>query len=129
MPTQNINAAVSADAQAVKDAFAAVLNKLPFFINMTPDERKAIVKTGLESVSFIKNALTAAQDHPTILPSSFDTTAFQKDVVLFEVLVQLATLAASLAGRTLAGIAGPAVLNRFSPALPKHASNGRKACA
>ena len=79
MPTQNIDATLSAaDAQAVRDAFAAVLNKLPFLINMTTDERKQVVKAGLESVSFLQNALTAAKDHPTILPASFDTQAFER---------------------------------------------------
>ena len=44
MPYQNIDATLSAaDMQAVKDAFAAVLTKLPFLVNLTVDERKSIV--------------------------------------------------------------------------------------
>jgi len=42
MPYQNIDASLSpADAKAVKDDFDAVLKKLPFLINLTPQERKA----------------------------------------------------------------------------------------
>ena len=47
MPYQNINAAISpADVQAVKDSFATILAKLPFLVNLTPNERKGLLKTG-----------------------------------------------------------------------------------
>lgn len=47
MPYQNINVSLSAaDLQAVKDTFTAVLNKLPFLVNLTVDERKATFKLG-----------------------------------------------------------------------------------
>nr|VFJ67450.1 MAG: hypothetical protein BECKDK2373C_GA0170839_116510 [Candidatus Kentron sp. DK] len=65
MPYQNIDVALSpADAKAVKDAFDTVLKKLPFLINLTPQERKNTFKAGPDSLSFVQNALTAAQDHP-----------------------------------------------------------------
>lgn len=100
MPYQNINTSLSAaDAQAVRDAFAVVLNKLPFLINLTNDERKSIAKTGPDSVSFVQNALTAAQTNPAILPASFITTQFKSDVDLFTILTELGTLAASLASQ------------------------------
>nr|VFK21080.1 MAG: hypothetical protein BECKLPF1236B_GA0070989_12363 [Candidatus Kentron sp. LPFa] len=39
MPYQNIDASLSpADAKAVKDAFDTVLKKLPFLLNLTPQE-------------------------------------------------------------------------------------------
>jgi len=47
-------------------------------------------------VSFIQNALDAACNHPTILPASFDTQGFEKDVALFTALTELGTLAAAL---------------------------------
>lgn len=100
MPYQNIDASLSAaDLQEVKDAFAKVLQRLPFLINLTADERKFIFKTGPDSLSFVTNALTAAQDNPTILPVSFSTQAFQNDVALFTVLTELGTLATSVASR------------------------------
>ena len=47
MPYQNINASLSeTDVQAAKDAFSTVLQKLPFLVNLSPDERKSIFKTG-----------------------------------------------------------------------------------
>jgi hypothetical protein len=100
MPYQNINVSISAaDAQAVKDAFAAILNKLPFLVNLTVGERKSTFKAGPDSLSFVQNALTAAQSNPTILPASFSTAEFKNDVDLFAVLTEFGTLAASVASQ------------------------------
>jgi len=100
MPYQDIDASVSAaDLQAIKDAFAAVLTKLPFLVNLTADERKAIFKTGPDRLSFVKNAATAAQGNPDIFPASFGVAAFQKDVDLFEALTELGTLCDSVASQ------------------------------
>lgn len=97
MPYQNINATLSAaDIQAIKDAFASIKEKLPFLINLTPDERKAITKAGPDSVSFINNAAAAVQNNPTVFPASFNAQEFQNDVALFIVLTELCTLASSV---------------------------------
>lgn len=100
MGYQNIDTTVSpADLQAVKDAFAVVLNKLPFLVNLTSSERQKIAKTGPDSLSFVQNALAAAQANPTIFPASFDTSGFQRDVELFATLSELQTLAESIASQ------------------------------
>ncbi|HWT03843.1 MAG TPA: hypothetical protein VN256_26585 [Pyrinomonadaceae bacterium] len=100
MPYQNINAAISpADVQAVKDSFATILAKLPFLVNLTAGERKAIFKAGPDSLSFIQNAAAAAQNNPTIFPASFSAPDFQKDVDLFAALTELGTVASSVASR------------------------------
>ena len=97
MPYQNIDATLSgADIQAVKDAFAAVLTKLPFLVNLTVDERKSIVKTGSDSLSFVQTALTGAQANPLIFPPSFDQLGFGKDVALFAALTEIQALAESV---------------------------------
>src|SRR5256714_5036673 len=100
MSYQNIDASLSAASlQAVKDAFTLIVEKLPFLVSLTADERKATFKAGPDSLSFITNALAAAQANPTILPVSFSVPAFQRDVELFNVLTELSTLAASLASQ------------------------------
>lgn len=100
MPYQNINATISpADLQAVKDSFAAILEKLPFLVNLTATERKVLLKTGPDSLSFVQNASAAAQNNITIFPASFNTIDFQKDVDLLATLTELATLASSVASR------------------------------
>lgn len=97
MPYQNINATVTqADATEIKNAINTILHKLPFLVNLTPAERKSTAKTGPDSLSFVTNALSAAQANPNILPVSFSTENFQSDVELFSVLTELFTLTASL---------------------------------
>jgi hypothetical protein len=100
MPYQNIDATLSAaDLQIIRTAFATILEKLTFLVNLTADERKAIFKTGPDSLSFVNNALAAAQNNPSIFPASFSTEAFQRDVDLFTVLTELAVLALSVASQ------------------------------
>ena len=97
MPYQNISATVAAaDLQAVKDAIAIIQQKLPFLISLTPDERKSILKTGPNSLSFVQNAQQAAQNNPDIFPKSFDVTEFASDVTLFAVLTDINTAVAQL---------------------------------
>jgi hypothetical protein len=98
MPYQNISATVSdADVQAIKEAVATIQTKLPFLISLTPDERKGIFKTGPNSLSFVQNALQAAQNNPDIFPKSFDADEFSSDVDLFTVLTDINTIVAQLA--------------------------------
>nr|VFJ88922.1 MAG: hypothetical protein BECKH772A_GA0070896_100129 [Candidatus Kentron sp. H]VFJ89795.1 MAG: hypothetical protein BECKH772B_GA0070898_1000649 [Candidatus Kentron sp. H]VFJ97154.1 MAG: hypothetical protein BECKH772C_GA0070978_100119 [Candidatus Kentron sp. H] len=98
MPYQNIDVSLSPeDVQAIKAAFETVLEKLPFLVNLTPKERKSLFKAGPDSVSFVRNALDAAQDHPAILPGSFSTPEFKNDVDLFTILTDIGTIAASVA--------------------------------
>jgi len=100
MPYHNINATISdPDVQAIKDAIAVIEQKLPFLVNLTANERKAIFKTGPDSVSFVNNTLSAVQNFPDIFPASFDTEGFQHDVALFIVLTELCTLLLSLASK------------------------------
>nr|VFK44247.1 MAG: hypothetical protein BECKTC1821E_GA0114239_10338 [Candidatus Kentron sp. TC] len=98
MPYQNIDASLSPeDIEAIKVAFQTILEKLPFLVNLTPKERRSLFKTGVDSVSFIENALNAAQDHPDILPATFKTEELKSDVDLFSVLTDIGTIAASVA--------------------------------
>lgn len=98
MPYQNISATVSdANLQAIKDAVAVIQQKLPFLVSLTADERKGIFKTGPNSLSFVQNALQAAQSNPNIFPKSFDAEEFSSDVDLFAALTQINTVVAQLA--------------------------------
>lgn len=98
MPYQNISASVSdANVQAVKDAVATIQTKLPFLISLTPDERKGLFKAGPNSLSFVQNALQAAENNPDIFPKSFDVDEFSSDVDLFAVLTDLNTVVSQLA--------------------------------
>ena len=97
MPYQNIDAPVSAsDLQTIRDAFATLKQKLPFLINLTADERKVTFKNGPDRVSFVQNAVAAANGHLEIFPPSFNTQGFQRDADLLAVLTELQSLAESI---------------------------------
>nr|VFJ57116.1 MAG: hypothetical protein BECKDK2373B_GA0170837_106322 [Candidatus Kentron sp. DK] len=83
--------------KAIKAAIDTIVQKMPFLINLTVQERKSTFKAGPDSVSFIQNALTAAEDHPDILPRSFDVPGFKNDVDLFTQMTEIGTLIDSLA--------------------------------
>nr|VFK63667.1 MAG: hypothetical protein BECKUNK1418G_GA0071005_103527 [Candidatus Kentron sp. UNK]VFK70889.1 MAG: hypothetical protein BECKUNK1418H_GA0071006_104127 [Candidatus Kentron sp. UNK] len=98
MPYQNIDASLSPeDIEAIKGAFALITEKMPFLVELTVKERRSTFKAGPDSVSFIQNALNAAQDHPDILPAGFGMEAFKNDVDLFTVLTDIGTIVASVA--------------------------------
>jgi hypothetical protein len=98
MGYQNISATVSdEDVAAIKAAVATIQAKLPFLITLTADERKSLYKTGPNSLSFVENALQAAQGNPDIFPKSFDATEFGSDVDLFANMTTINTLVAQLA--------------------------------
>ena len=100
MPYQNISAVVNgSDAADIKAAVANIRQRLPFLVSLTPDERKALPKAGPNSLSFVQNSLTAAQNNPNILPGSFNTGEFNSDVNLFAVLTDLNTSIAQLASQ------------------------------
>ena len=100
MSYSNIDATLSdADLQAVRAAFAEIISKLPFLINLTNLERRRIHKAGPDSLSFLQNALATAQANTTIFPPSFDTAGFARDVKLFEILTDLQTVSEQLASQ------------------------------
>jgi hypothetical protein len=100
MPYQNIDATLApADVTAVKAAFATILSKLPFLVNLTSAERQAITKIGPNSLSFVQNAAGAAEANSKIFPDSFDSLGFQRDVELFTTMTELQTLAESVASQ------------------------------
>ncbi len=77
------------DRDAVKKAIATIKEKLPFLIDITTDERKALPKMGDKSRAFVSKALEIATQNPDFLPRSFDLEEMRKDVQLFEALYPL----------------------------------------
>lgn len=92
MPSQNITATLSdADIQDIKAAFQTIQQKLPFLVNLTPDERRSLVKMGDKSLAFVNNSLSAAQTNRDILPANFDVEEFTRDYQLSLALTELLT--------------------------------------
>ena len=75
-----------ADADAVAAAISTIRQKLPFLIDLTADERRALTKLGDKSRAFVLKALEVATQNPTMLPGSFGLQEMKADVELFESL-------------------------------------------
>jgi hypothetical protein len=94
MPENRVSAKLSAaDRAAVMDAIQTIRTKLPFLIDLSPQERQTLLKLGDKSRAFVEQALTLATQNPDILPRSFDVDEFQKDA---ELLASLQPLMAAL---------------------------------
>ncbi|MBN3908554.1 MAG: hypothetical protein HWQ35_19035 [Nostoc sp. NMS1] len=76
----------SADREAVMQAITTIREKLPFLIDLTTDERKALPKLGDKSRAFVSKALEIGTQNPDFLPRSFDLNEMRQDIELFEAL-------------------------------------------
>ncbi|MBN3891579.1 MAG: hypothetical protein HWQ43_21290 [Nostoc sp. JL31] len=87
MSTAPISATLAqSDRDAVLQAIATIKDKLPFLIDLSNEERKALPKMGDKSRAFVSIALEVATQNPEFLPRSFDLNEMRKDVQLFEAL-------------------------------------------
>lgn len=84
MPQNRISATMAqADKDAVMAAIKTLSDKMPFLIDLGPDERKALPKLGDKSRAFVEKALEIATQNPGFLPRDFDIEEFRKDVTIF----------------------------------------------
>jgi hypothetical protein len=87
MSNSPISAQLSqADRDAVMAAIATIKAKLPFLIDLSAEERKALPKMGDKSRAFVSKALEVASQNTDILPKAFDLEEMRKDVELAEAL-------------------------------------------
>ncbi|MEH1937872.1 MAG: hypothetical protein V7L14_30025 [Nostoc sp.] len=87
MSTTRISATLTqTERDAVLQAIATIKEKLPFLVDLSADDRKALPKMGDKSRDFVSIALEVAAQNPEFLPRSFDIDEMQKDVQLFEAL-------------------------------------------
>ena len=85
-----------ADRAAVMDAIATIKDRLPFLVDLSVEERKALPKIGDKSRAFVSKALEVAIQNPDFLPRSFDLDEMRKDVQLFEAIYPLVMALAQL---------------------------------
>ncbi len=97
MPTSQISATLAeADRKAILDALEGIKAKLPFLVDLTTDERKALPRMGDKSRAFVAKALEIATQNPGMLPRSFDLDEFRQDAALLEALYPVALALAQL---------------------------------
>ena len=97
MPDNRVSATLSdTDRQDVMSAIKTIRQKLPFLIDLTPEERRSLPKMGDKSRAFVQQALEVAKQNPDMLPRSFDVDEMRKDVELFEAMQSIMTAFAQL---------------------------------
>lgn len=90
MSDNRISATLSqADRDAVMKAIATIREKLPFLVDLTAEERRALPKMGDKSRAFVSKALEVATQNQDFLPRSFDLEEMRRDVEMFEALYPL----------------------------------------
>ena len=97
MPENQISATLSAsDREDILAAFNTIKQKLPFLIDLTADERRAMTKMGDKSTAFVSKAFEVANQHPDILPRAFSVDEMRKDVELLQTLQPILMIANQL---------------------------------
>lgn len=87
MPDNRINATLSqADITAILDAIDTIRTKLPFLLDLTPEDRRALPKMGDKSRAFVSQALEVAAQNEEMLPRSFSVEEMRRDVELANAL-------------------------------------------
>src|SRR5918911_880177 len=97
MPDNRISTTLSTNDQAdVLAAIKTIRDKLPFLLDLTPEERRSLPRMGDKSRAFVAQALTVAEQNADILPRSFDTAEMRKDVELMQALEPILLAVAQL---------------------------------
>ncbi len=91
MPSNHVSGTLSAtDQKAVLDAIKTIREKLPFLIDLTPEERRNLPRMGDKTRAFVERAFEVANANDGILPRSFDLPEFQADAELLRVMYPVA---------------------------------------
>src|SRR5438876_464152 len=84
MSTNRISANLSqTDRDTIISAVETIRQKLPFLIELSPDERKTLPKFGDKSRTFVEKAFELAKQNPGFLPGNFDVDEMSRDLELF----------------------------------------------
>ncbi|MGC1375776.1 MAG: hypothetical protein WA821_06125 [Anaerolineales bacterium] len=91
MSTHRISASLSPDDQeAILAAIATIKQRMPFLIDLTLKERRALPKLGDKSYAFVSKAVEMAAQNPGFLPRAFDVDEARRDMQLFEAMQPIA---------------------------------------
>ncbi|MCC6354441.1 MAG: hypothetical protein IT577_11180 [Verrucomicrobiae bacterium] len=91
MPSNHVSGTLTAaDRQAVIEAMKTAQQKLPFLIDLKPEERRNLPRMGDKTRAFVERALEVASGNPDILPRGFDLEEFQRDAELLRSLYPVA---------------------------------------
>jgi hypothetical protein len=88
-----------ADVQAVNDALDVLESKVPFLINLTKDEKKALKIMGDKSQPLAEQALEIAKANPALAPGFTDLAEMERDLATWKALRPAANRVVSLCDR------------------------------
>lgn len=93
MNYRNISAEISDETvtqliQHVKE----IEQQLPFVINLTPGEIRALPKMGDKSIPFVEKSLEFSKAYPELVPPYLDVPELQRDLDLYKKLKRLKNL-------------------------------------
>ncbi|PJJ10144.1 hypothetical protein CLU83_3537 [Flavobacterium sp. 1] len=91
--------ATAAQVTAVKAAFQTILTNLPFLVGLTADERKSLNTVDVSNKAFTEDAINAAVNNTTLVPSYLSVANMQNDLTLFVQLDEISGLANQLCER------------------------------
>jgi hypothetical protein len=92
MPENRVSAQLTPeDRAAVLEAINTIRQKLPFLIDLSPEERRTLPKMGDKSRAFVSQALEVAKQNSDFLPRSFDVEEMRRDVELAQSLEPITT--------------------------------------
>lgn len=87
-----------ADYDAIMAALDDILDRIsPFAIDLSPEERQALMKQGPKSLQFVEGIRTLATQNPDAVPSVVDMAEFNKDAALCAQLYAINTKATTVA--------------------------------
>jgi hypothetical protein len=91
MNQNHISATLTAEDQtAVLAALTTIKQKLPFLVDLSPEDRQSLPKLGDKSRAFVSGSLEVANQNEGILPRAFDLPEFKRDVQLVQQLTPIA---------------------------------------
>lgn len=107
MPYQNISAGLKPDDKnEIISLIQQLTQKMPFLINLTPEERSNLPKMGDKSIPFVEKTLELAVTNPQLVPPFVNVEELRKDFSLAmdlrDILIMVKQLYEKLDDTTLA---------------------------
>ncbi|MGK4568363.1 hypothetical protein [Flavobacterium sp. 3HN19-14] len=84
----------AAQIAAVKTAIATINTNMPFLVGLTLAERSALPKIDVSNKAFTEDAINAAVNNSTMLPSYLNVANMQTDLQLYSQIDELRGIAA-----------------------------------
>ncbi len=92
MPLYNNRLAVILTAEqiaGIDTAVASVETATPFLVNLSPTERRKLLKLGPKSEAFVRHAMEAGNQNQDIVPSSLDLGEMNRDKAVRDALLSI----------------------------------------